>query len=87
MKLGAKNASTSWKAVSLAVVCALMLGPLTACDEEVSATLISGLNEAANGVAVTLIDAAFKTVTPKNNSSNNGNDGGSSGGNSNVPQV
>lgn len=64
MKLWAKNATTGWKAVSLAMVCALMLGTLTACDENVNATLVTGLNSAANGVATTLINAAFQTVTP-----------------------
>lgn len=60
MKLGAKNAKPGWKVVSLAVVCALMLGPLTACDEDVNSTLVSGLNDAAATAAVALVDAAFQ---------------------------
>jgi hypothetical protein len=67
MKLGAKNAKTGWKAVSLAVVCALMLGPLTACDEDVDKTLVTGLN----AMAVTLVNAAFQSFTPDGIEGNN----------------
>ncbi len=64
MKLGAKNAKTGWKVVSLAVVCALMLGPLTACGYDVNTTLVSGMKDLVSGAAEMMIDAAFVAITP-----------------------
>jgi hypothetical protein len=64
MKLRAKNALTGWKAISMTMLCVLTLGLLVGCDESVTETLVAGLNQAANGVATTLINAAFQTVTP-----------------------
>lgn len=89
MKLGANNArTTGWKAVSLAVVCALMLGPLTACDEDVSSILVDGLNEASNVAAVTIIDAAFQMITPDTTGSSTDTGGGTNtGGGTTVPQI
>lgn len=62
MRLQANNALTGWKAVSTAILGFLTLGMLTGCEEAVSETLITGFNTAANGVAVTLINAAFQTM-------------------------
>lgn len=69
MKLGAPHARRSRTVLTLFVVCALLLVPTTACDERVTGTLVTGLNEAVNGVAVTLITAAFQTVAPQPDSS------------------
>jgi hypothetical protein len=64
MKPQTKNALTGWKSISMAVLCAITLGLLVGCDERVTETLVAGFNQAANGVATTLINAAFQTVTP-----------------------
>lgn len=62
MKLQATKALSGWKAVFAAILGVPTLGLLTGCEEAVRETLMTGFNTAANGVAVTLINAAFQTM-------------------------
>ncbi|MBI4581935.1 MAG: hypothetical protein HY718_19715 [Planctomycetes bacterium] len=69
----------------LLVACGLFLGALPACDTDVQTTLVTGLNDAAISAASALINAAFETITPDEDSAPVQGDG-NSGGNT-VPQI
>jgi hypothetical protein len=51
-------------------------GAVSGCDEDVQSVLVEGLNSASNTFAVTLINAAFQTVTPETEDGDGGGTGG-----------
>lgn len=90
MKLGAKCLRTGGKVLMLVVTAGLLAGA-TGCDTDVQTALVTGMNDAANAAASSLINAAFLSITPHEatDNTNGGTDtnGGSTDGGNQVPQV
>ena len=85
MKSGANTLSRILTWVTLTLACGVILFGATACDPNVQAKLVSGMNAAANSAAGALIDAAFLSVTP--DTSNDSGSNSSTSGTSTTPSV
>jgi archaellum component FlaG (FlaF/FlaG flagellin family) len=79
MKLGAMTAKACNKGMILLACAGLMLSSaVVGCDEDVTTTLVTGMNEAAVTAATALIDTAFQMITPETEPYNNNTGGGDS---------
>lgn len=86
MKRGANVSSGVRTWLVLLFACGTMLLTTTACDTDVQTALVTGMNEAAVTAAGALIDAAFLTVTPDEDTTG-GTGGTDNSGTGGTPQV
>jgi hypothetical protein len=63
MKWFARNRQNRWRVVAAA--CAGILLYVTGCDSRAQEILVTGMNEAANQAATTLLDSVFIRLLPE----------------------
>lgn len=86
MKRGSGRFTGSCRWLALLLVCGTIMMWVTACDSNVKTTFLTGMNAAANSAAGALIDAAFQSMMPAQDTTG-GTSGTGSGGGSTTPQV